>query len=420
MVAAAPPPIMVRGTKLRGIKRFFGGTHRTVPPEETFERIRPHFRTAGITRLADVTGLDCVGVSTVLAYRPNSNTLSNSSGKGFTLMAAMVSGAMEGIEVYHAETPQLSRLRATYAELEREGVIPRESLLLSRGSLFSTNRAETWVEGWDIIAQRSIWVPFLQATLALDPDGPSRRWRPFQVDSNGLASGNVMSEALCAGLLEVIERDAVACHTLAGRHDTSRQTRVITETIHFSSVLDLLERLSKAGLSMILHDQTCDTGVPVYMATIYERSNRHVGVYAGYGAHLDPEIAMLRALTEAAQSRLTYIAGSRDDYFRHDYFAHRMSDGKHNVEALEREPATVDVSNTRSEATKTFEGDVGVLVEKLRGIGIRQVILVDLTHEEIGIPVVRVIVPGLEGCSSLPSYCAGPRATDFARRGSMC
>jgi ribosomal protein S12 methylthiotransferase accessory factor len=298
-------------------------------------------------------------------------------------------------------------------------VIPYELLLLSKGSVFTVNRPETWVEGWDIVTQRAMWVPFVQTALAADPDGHARRWRPFQVGSNGLASGNVMSEAICAALLEVIERDAVACHAYAVRRGRPRPTRVISESIRFPLPLDLLDRLGTAGLRAILYDQACNTDVPVYMATIYEQSDRHVGRYSGYGAHLDPEVAMARALTEAVQSRLTYIAGSRDDYFRHDYFAHRMSDGDADTEALERQPATVDVSRQRSEATTTFEGDVAVLVDKLCRIGLRQVIVVDLTHQDVGIPVVRVIVPGLEGCSFLPAYAPARRAIEFARGESV-
>jgi ribosomal protein S12 methylthiotransferase accessory factor len=408
--------IFVNGTELRGTKHYFAGTHRSVPPAETLEWIKPHLRTAGITRIADVTGLDRIGISTALAFRPNSPTLSNSSGKGFTLTAATVSAAMEAIEVYHAETVRFPRWRASYNEVqERGGAIPRELLRLSRGSLFSVSSPETWIQGWDILTQRPMWVPYLQAALAFDPDGPSRYWRPFETGSNGLASGNLLIEALCAALLEVVERDALACRAMAGRRRSLSRPRVITETIRFPFVRDLLRRLSEAELDLMLYDQTCDTAVPVYMACIYERRDRHEGQYAGFGAHLDPEIAMVRAVTEAVQSRLTYIAGSRDDYFRHDFLANRMSDTTRGVEYVERQAASVDVSELRSESTPTFEGDVAALIEKLRRVGIEHVIALDLTHEELGIPVVRVIVPGLEGCSLVAQYAPGPRALAYVR-----
>jgi ribosomal protein S12 methylthiotransferase accessory factor len=417
-VPTAAPPVTLRGQELRGTKDYFGGTHRSVSPEETLDRIRPHLRAAGVTRLADVTGLDRVGIATALAYRPNSRTLSNASGKGFTRAAAMASAAMEALEVCHAEEPRLLRVRSSYVDLQDQGpVIPRDQLRLSRGSLFSVNHVETWVEGWDLVTQRPMWVPYLQTALALDPDGPSPHWRPFETGSNGLASGNVPVEAICVGLLEVIERDAIACLSAARPKRSFAGRRVLANTIRFPMAVDLLERLGKAALDVVVYDQRCDTDVPVYMASLYDRMNPGIGSYSGFGAHLDPEIALVRALTEAVQSRLTYIAGSRDDYFRHDYLAHRTRDGALDVQAMEREPATVDASRTLSSATPTFEGDVALLLEKLRRTGIDHVIVLDLTHEEVGIPVVRVIVPGLEGCSLLSNYAPGHRALTYARQG---
>ena len=84
-------------------KVFFTGTHRVRPPEETYEAIRPLLRDFGITRLADVTGLDIIGIPVVMAVRPLGTTLSVAQGKGATLLLAKVSGAMEAIEFWHAE-----------------------------------------------------------------------------------------------------------------------------------------------------------------------------------------------------------------------------------------------------------------------------------------------------------------------------
>ena len=113
--------IRLGDTVHRAAKRFFLGTHRTATPEETLERIRPYLRRCGITRLADVTGLDRIGIHTVLAHRPNSPSLSNSAGKGFSLTAATVSAAMEGIEVYHAEALALPPVECPWSALPPDG-----------------------------------------------------------------------------------------------------------------------------------------------------------------------------------------------------------------------------------------------------------------------------------------------------------
>ncbi len=404
------PSIMMRGRPLRATKQFVDGTHRTVPPSETLARIAPHLKTAGITRMADVTGLDRIGISTVVAHRPNSPTLASAAGKGFTLAAAMASGAMEGIEIYHAENLRLPVVHVSYRDLQGRGaVIPSDQLLLAKGSLFSETRPESWVEGWDLVTQQPMWVPLLQVAMSNQFTSESHRWRTFQVGSNGLASGNVLIEALCAGLLEVIERDAIACR-MPKTHAAFDAVRVRHDTLPMPRVLELLARLERAHVGCALYDQTCNTAVPVYMATIYDRADRNVGHYSGWGAHLDPEVAAIRAITEAVQSRLVYIAGSRDDFFRHDFLIHKMQDGAEIASHLANERGQVDASAVTSEATPTFEGDAAKLIEKLLAVGVRHVIVVDCSHDELDIPVVRVLVPGLEGASTLPFYTPGPRA----------
>jgi ribosomal protein S12 methylthiotransferase accessory factor len=237
----------------------------------------------------------------------------------------------------------------------------------------------------------------------------------FQISSNGLASGNHPLEALCAALYEAVERDAIACHVWSRDTFGRRIPRVDLSTVEHPLVLELLERLEAAHVGVIMYDLAVDTDVPVYMVNIYDREDRHLGVYGGYGAHLDPQVAMLRALTEAVQARLIYIAGSRDDHFRHDYLRARQSDSARAIRRLQSLPQNADGRARRDESTPTFEGDVQVILQKLARVGLPQVLVADLTREEIGIPVMRVFVPGLEGYPGLPHYSPGPRARAFAR-----
>lgn len=415
-LSAVAPAIQFRGRSLKAAKRHWEASHRTATPEETLERIRPHFRTIGITRLADVTGLDRIGIPTALAYRPNSPTLSNASGKGFTLEAALVSGAMEALEIFHAENVRGLIRHASYQSLEAAGpVIRRDRLTFTKDSLFDPRRPEYWIEAWDIVSQQAVPVPFLSVSMIPHPEERPSIRMPFPVSSNGLASGNHLLEAMCAGILEVVERDALACHVWARWGAGHTYPKVDLATVQHPLVLDLLERFREASVGVILYDVTVDIDVPVYVATLYDRLNRHTGMYGGYGAHLDPAVAMLRALTEAAQSRLIYIAGSRDDFFRHDYLKHRIGDGDDDVRFLEESPATVDAQCRHSEARDSFEADVSLLVEKLRSAGLDQVLVGDLTHPAIGVPVVRVVVPGLEPYPFHTHYSPGHRAVAFAR-----
>ncbi|WP_437587685.1 YcaO-like family protein [Sorangium sp. So ce1000] len=381
-------------------------------PAETLERIRPHFQTFGITRLANITGLDWIGVPVTLAVRPNAATLSNGSGKGFSLEAAMTSGAMEAIELFHAEEASLPTFQLPYEALTGNR-LEIEDLPLTKYNLFTTWWPYRWTQGWDILHQEEVSVPWWMIHMGPHPLR-ERDLHTFQVTSNGLASGNNLLEAINAGLFEVIERDAVTCHRVAWDRLKKLPPIVDPGTIEHPLVLDLLDRLASAKVGVMLFDCMVDTAVPVYMAYIYDLRVQNLGVYRGYGAHLDPEIAMIRAITEAVQARAIYIAGSRDDVFRHSYLRLKQPEALL-VPAMQALTPTVDARARVSEATPTFEGDTQAALGKLKAAGLRRAIVVDLSMPEIPIKVVKVIVPGLEGYM-FDFYEPGRRANAFLDR----
>lgn len=92
------------------------GTDRTISPARTLERIAPLLSAMGITRVADVTGLDCIGIPVAFCCRPNSRALAVSQGKGLDLAAAKASAIMESVEGFHAERVSLPVRWATYPE----------------------------------------------------------------------------------------------------------------------------------------------------------------------------------------------------------------------------------------------------------------------------------------------------------------
>jgi YcaO-like protein with predicted kinase domain len=406
--------INFRGQSFKARKSFFHGTHRTVAPDETLERLRPYSSTVGITRLADITGLDRIGVPTVLAQRPNAPTLANAAGKGYTLAAAAASASMEALEVYHAENVRLRTLCTSYQRLSESYPVPSlEDLPLTKRSLFRPHRPERWLLGWDVLGQREVPVPYMSASLVPFPDQTPSRWMPFEMGSNGLAGGNHFLEAITSALYEVLERDAVACSQVAARTVGYQMPRVKLETVSSPPVAYLLDRLDWAGMKAVLLDSTVDTAVPCYIAILADARAAQAGLFRGYGAHLDPTVAMVRALTEATQSRLIAIAGSRDDYFRRDQLLNRIAGNKSGLDVFTSLPETVDATDLPSEATETFEGDLALLMRKARRAGIGQIVVLDLSHDEIGVPVVRVVVPGLEGYM-FDYYRPGPRALAFA------
>jgi ribosomal protein S12 methylthiotransferase accessory factor len=404
-LAGAPPPIWYRGVPQRSAKSFNGPTHRSCAPEETLERIRPHLRAAGITRLADITGLDRLGLPCILAMRPNAPTLSNAAGKGFTHAAATVSAAMEGIEIYHAEVFDGDVVHETYETLDRAGLAPPLDLLcFARHNIFRADRAERWVPGWDLVEQREIFVPLEQISMNVAHLG-AQTLLSFQAGSNGLAGGNTFLEAVCSALAELIERDATACARLADPIERIGD-KVDLAHVPYARVCDLVEAVTAAGMSALLADLTNDLDVPTYGAWIVDTAAPMPMASGGYGAHLSTEVAMLRAITEAVQSRTIYVAGSRDDLMSLDHERMRRQD---NTVFVDRAVAEGGVEVRAPLHGATFEEDCALLVDRVRAAELPHVIVVDLTRPELGIPVVRVVVPGLEGYEHFVHYAPGPR-----------
>ena len=100
------------------------GTHRVVSPRETLARVQPYLAPMGITRVANVTGLDTIGIPVVMAYRPNARSLAVSQGKGLDLDAARASAVMESVEGYHSENVELPLKLASYRDLYFARTIP--------------------------------------------------------------------------------------------------------------------------------------------------------------------------------------------------------------------------------------------------------------------------------------------------------
>jgi ribosomal protein S12 methylthiotransferase accessory factor len=381
-------------------KRFTYGTHRACDPIETLDRIRPHFSKMGITRLADVTGLDRVGMPVCMAVRPNSKSLSVNQGKGLSLPLAKVSAAMETIESYHAENIQLEKRLASYREIvEDSTACDPMSLPLLRDSVYHPDLPVYWVEGFDLIQEETVWVPYdlVHTDFRIEPDQPV----VFRMNSNGLASGNHIIEAISHAICEVVERDATMLWRIRRDYTSNPVAFVDPQTIGSPACRDVLRQLSDAALEVYISHQTSSVGIPAFGCSLVDLKALnpfiYSDIYAGYGAHLSKEIAILRAVTEAVQSRLTFIAGARDDMFQSMYrLADMASYQESRVQRLQSIPRTIDYRELPSLETDNLVDDVKRQLQMVQNAGFNRAIFVDLTQQEIDIPVVRVIIPGME------------------------
>lgn len=396
-------------------KEVVEGTHRAVAEEETLRRLQPLLPGFGITRVANITGLDDIGIPTVVVTRPESRSLSVSQGKGLSLAAAKVSGIMESIEQFHAERIALPFRLGSYEERRKDSRVVDVARLPRYVRPFDPHERTLWLEATSLATGETVEVPseliHLDLRLPLPPG--SGFW---PIGSNGLASGNCLPEAIAHGVWEVIERDAIALFYQRSPAEQS-QRRIKLDTVEGAATA-LLARFERAGVGVALWDITTDVDVPAYFCSIVEKKLdpfRPVGMARGYGCHVDPQVAVCRALTEAAQSRLTRISGSRDDLQKRDFDALRERENITLHQQQLEEPQQMKFVGRAKVKFDSFEADLRWALECLQSAGLDDVLYVDISRAALPISVARVVVPGLEGAADVPGYRPGKRALAASR-----
>jgi ribosomal protein S12 methylthiotransferase accessory factor len=370
-------------------KLDLGGTLRARDAASTLAWIRPLLPQFGITRVANVTGLDRIGIPVWICIRPNGRSLSVSQGKGVTPELAQVSAVMESIECHHAEHVRPPDLVASHRTVRRryEVVAPRQLQPGIRWKAYDDSRPIAWIRGTHLTRREDVLVPHARVDLDWSHAHPDSGL--FLVTSTGLASGNEHEEALCHAIFEVIERDAEwRWDRLSAK--AQHATELCAESVEEPMLRHLLDQFADADISVCMWDLTSDVGIPVYYCSIEETNPfGAIQAFGGSGCHLSKEIALSRALTEAAQSRLTFIAGSRDDLFPDLY---EPAQDTRDVAATS---PTLDFRTRKSPCLGgTFAEDLATTLDLLRTAGFPDVIAVDHTKPEFGIPVVAVVVSG--------------------------
>ena len=371
-------------------KKYKGETHRTKSPEETFADISDLVPVAGITRVADITGLDRIGIPVFSCIRPEAaqGAISVYNGKGATEIAARVSGIMEGIERYSAEMQQGDPIiYDSYASLasERTTLDPAHLILPKETD---PNALYPWFEADNIVTGTSLLVP---AHAVFHPVG--FEYIPlFRTSTNGIASGNTYEEALFHGLCEIIERDA---WSLA---EASNKGGPLITDITDPVIVDMLDKFREAGIDLYLRDISSDIRLPTIVAVADDVTTKDPTLITiGMGTHSSPEIAAIRAITEVAQSRATQIHGAREDTAE---MHQKRTIGYERMKRINkrwfRTDETIAFSDIYRFESDDFMPDIAYVVQELTNVGLHQVLAVNLTRPELCIPVLRVIVPGLE------------------------
>ncbi|MDQ3835732.1 MAG: YcaO-like family protein, partial [Thermoproteota archaeon] len=328
-------------------KWTLNGTSRIKPAQETLKKVIPLSKKIGVTRLADITDMDILHIPNYSAVVPGTEDyIWVYSGKGPTKEHAMASALMESIERYSSLPSVWSGkfVRSSFSELSKtHKVLHPDSIVEPVRFVYRNDMIMDWLPGYDLLSGEKVMVPASIALFRYTPPPPAVN--PFAYfHTNGLASGNVMEEAVCHALCEVIERDAMSLADLRASAIPFHILRTIIHSLNsaafsvspvladrfvddpsifpdidipeidFDPAKNLVEKFKQAGISLTIKDITSDIGIPTFNASSVEWVTHDYGYLAeGHGTHPDARIALLRAITEVAQTRAANIQGARDD-----------------------------------------------------------------------------------------------------------
>jgi ribosomal protein S12 methylthiotransferase accessory factor len=435
--------------------------------QDTLTEIIPLCIKIGVTRISDITFMDRLYIPNYSAILPGTeDSFWVYSGKGTTKSDAKASALMEAIERYSSLPSTYPRtfIQGSYLQLSKsynKVLHPAEVVEPVNQAYNDKDAILDFLPGFDLLTNEKVLVP---ADIALYRYSPKHQaiCAFSHSHTNGLASGNVLEEAICHALCEVIERDAVSIADLCASSipynilekivDSLKKeekggypvTRIpaedkfvddssIFQDVDISKIAEgfepikrLVKRFTDAGIPLLIKDITQkDIGIPTFVASSIEWIARDYGYFAkGFGTHPDARIALIRAITEVSQTRAVNIHGARDDLNKIQY--------KENDEIYKRKwqfmPASssltrhnnnnkniIKFSEIKTHMNKDILDDINLILYGLKKAGLKRAIIIDLTHPNIGIPVVRAIVPGLETFEVTKSIM-GRRAKEYFRR----
>ncbi|WP_280379562.1 YcaO-like family protein [Nocardia wallacei] len=397
---------------------------RTASLDETLRKAQAVARQLHITRVTDTTWLDRIGIPVYASIRPGAHrrSLAVNAGKGRWPKEAQVGAYMEAIEFAFAESSRhldAVDLLLPY-QVQGQPSFPHSLLSLCPvlGRRIDPDKPIACVEATEIFSGESAMIP---AELVFNPFTDNAGQAIYGTSTNGLASGNTVEEASLHGLCELIERDVTSYQYI---NPTSYYVPVQPDTVGVpEDVAALVERIVAADLTVTLRYAPNEYELPYFQAHILEQQDfAPIAISTGVGLHLDVGISAVRAISEAAQSRLTFIHGGRDDiidrYSKFEGLDGRAAElravaiSRSRVTDQARSMSFDSVSTTTSHMTESIDDALGLLRDKLGRSGIERVYRYVLSPPDVPLAVVRVIAPGLEHFKP-DFHRVGPRLAQF-------
>ena len=341
-------------------------------------------------------------------------TRDQSGGKGKTNVESKASGLCEALERFSAiyDDDPVDELNS-YNQISKDAIHPNDMLLLSDKQLetrLSWNREQrgyfqyvperfdetdniAWTKVHSLTYDSFRLVPTSYCYYGFD--GPGMQY--CKGDSNGLASGNNLEEAILYGILELAERDAVSIWW----YNQIQYPSVDLESFNDPYFKSIKEYLKQLGRDLWVLDLTNDLEIPTFVAVSPDYARATQDILLGFGAHFDAQTAITRAILEVNQSLpsvSTSIAERREHLYPEfadalDWWQTATIENQYHLRATDSFGSKSSVNYISIESVNLKER-IHLYIERFALLGLETLVL-DLTRPDIGLSVVRVIVPGL-------------------------
>jgi ribosomal protein S12 methylthiotransferase accessory factor len=363
---------------------------RSIAPETTLLYARQLATTAGISEVRDITEMDVLGVPVYVSVRPQARGEAVTFGKGLRPVDAEVGAYMEAIEFFFAE-PGTGKVSTHWGSAR--DVAGAEDAILDFAPLV---QREVDLDGplllalvRDLESGNECAIP---AELIFYP-APDVGQLLFGSSTNGLASGNSVLEATIQALLELIERDIWSFEFVRGA------SKLVDAASLPDDVREIIERAERNGLQLKVRTIPNEYGMPFFAAFVFDLNNpTRTSFNGGWACDLDRDRALVRAVTEAAQSRVAFIHGEihggRKAPAAADDEARLVRQHMLGVSDARQQMLLSDISDLA--VTGTLEQKLDSVIERLRRVVQQPIYRVVFTSPESPLQVVRVVVPLLE------------------------
>lgn len=381
---------------------------RKTTSKAALDLLQKHHARFGLCRIADITSLDVLGFPIYIALRPRGKTLCVSAGKGLSHTDSIVSAGMESIEIDVAERVDPAEyFNSSYITLDRDQRLPFKYIPSYVNSCFDKRSVVTWMRVRGLRSNQTFCYP--ASLVSLDKSYLSEPMNTFPWSSNGLASGLTVEDAILSGLYEVIERDAWSCWEHQHRMYGIPFSALVEDTIPFSSTTKLIEQIKSASLDLIINPLETDLGLPVYRCLLLNANDPAGAISLGFGCHHRDEIALNRAITEAAQARAVYISGTRDDIVTHSL----MKSDNLDISLYKSHFLPVAFESTATHV-ENVDAALPHLMQVFENLGMHEPLVYTFKNSE-PFSVVRVICPSLapSGARKGLPVSLHPRYTQF-------